>query len=97
MGNIKRLETEYEEALSLYTMAWKADTTNPMYLYYMASILDNSMHHSKEALDIYQQYIDVLNGMDMEGDQDNQMISIYTIVLDRIESLKEELFFRDED
>ena len=55
-GNIMRLEMNYEEAYSLYNLAWETDTTNIMALYFMASILDNSMHKSKEALVDYQRY-----------------------------------------
>jgi tetratricopeptide (TPR) repeat protein len=95
-GNLKRLEEEYEQAYSLYEQAWEADSTNVASLYFMASILDNSMHKSKEALLDYQHYIDVLDRLP-EKKQSSQTISIRTIVEDRIVSLKEELFFRDED
>jgi tetratricopeptide (TPR) repeat protein len=94
-GNIKRLETEYEEAYELYEKAWLTDTTNAMSLYFMASILDNSMHRSKEALVDYQRYIDALDRLP-EKEESNQGVSIRAIVEDRIVSLKEEAFFRDE-
>jgi tetratricopeptide (TPR) repeat protein len=94
-GNIKRLDMEYEEAYILYNKAWEADTTNAMSLYYMASILDNSMHKSKEALVDYQRYIDALDRLP-EKNETNQGVSIRAIVEDRIITLKEELFFRDE-
>lgn len=94
-GNIKRLEMEYEEAYRLYSKAWDADTTNPISLYYMASILDNSMHKSKEALLDYQRYIDALD-RHPEKEGTNQGVSVRAIVEDRIITLKEELFFRDE-
>lgn len=94
-GNIKRLEMEYEEAYSLYEQAWEADTTNAMSLYLMASILDNSMRRSKEALEVYQRYIDALAHLP-ETEQSSQTVSIRVIVEDRIVSLKEELFFLDE-
>jgi len=93
-GNLKRLEEEYEEAYSLYKQAWEVDSTNVASLYFMASILDNSMHKSKEALVDYQHYIDVLDNHPQQK-QSSQSISIRTIVEDRIVSLKEELFFRD--
>ena len=94
-GNIKRLEMEYEEAYNLYNRAWEADTTNAMSLYYMASILDNSMHRSKEALVDYQRYIDALDRLP-EKKETSQGVSVRAIVEDRIVTLKEELFFRDE-
>jgi tetratricopeptide (TPR) repeat protein len=94
-GNIKRLEMEYEEAYSYYEMAWETDTTNAMSLYFMASILDNSMHKSKEALVDYQRYIDALDLLP-EKKESNQGTSVRAIVEDRIITLKEELFFRDE-
>jgi tetratricopeptide (TPR) repeat protein len=94
-GNIKRLEMEYEEAFTLYELAWEADTTNPIALYFMASILDNSMQKSKEALGVYQRYIDALDSLP-EKNESSQGTSIRAIVEDRIVTLKEELFFRDE-
>ena len=94
-GNIKRLEMEYEEAYSLYEQAWESDTTNAMSLYFMASILDNSMRMSKEALVVYQRYIDALDNLP-EKEESSQGISVRAIVEDRIVSLKEEIFFRDE-
>jgi len=94
-GNIKRLEMEYEEAYNLYNRAWEADTTNAMSLYYMASILDNSMHRSTEALEDYQRYIDALDRLP-EKKETSQGVSVRAIVEDRIITLKEELFFRDE-
>ncbi len=94
-GNIKRLETEYEEAYELYSKAWNADTTNAISLYFMASILDNSMHQHKEALVDYQRFIDALDQLP-EKEESNQGVSIRAIVEDRIISLKEELFFKDD-
>ena len=94
-GNIKRLETEYEEAYELYSKAWNADTTNAISLYFMASILDNSMRQHKEALVDYQRFIDALDQLP-EKEESNQGVSIRAIVEDRIISLKEELFFKDE-
>jgi len=94
-GNIKRLEMEYVEAFSLYEKAWEADTTNAMSLYFMASILDNSMRRSREALAVYQRFIDALDNLP-EKEESTQGISVRAIVEDRIIALKEELFFRDE-
>jgi tetratricopeptide (TPR) repeat protein len=94
-GNIKRLEMKYEEAYALYNKAWEADSTNLMSLYLMASILDNSMHRSEEALVDYQRYIDHLDRLPESGERSTQAISIRTIVEDRIVALKEELFFLD--
>jgi tetratricopeptide (TPR) repeat protein len=94
-GNIKRLETEYEEAYSYYEKAWEADSTNVISLYFMASILDNSMQKHKEALVDYQRYIDALDQLP-EKEESNQGVSIRAIVEDRIITLKEEMFFRDE-
>jgi tetratricopeptide (TPR) repeat protein len=94
-GNIKRLEEEYEEAYTLYSLAWKTDTSNVMALYFMASILDNSMHKSKEALVDYQHYLDALDRLP-EKTESGQGVSIRAIVEDRIITLKEELFFMDE-
>jgi len=94
-GNIKRLEMEYEEAYALYEKAWNNDTTNAMSLYYMASILDNSMHRPNEALVDYRRYIDALDRIP-EKQESNQGVSIRAIVEDRIVTLKEEMFFRDE-
>ena len=96
-GNIKRLEEEYEQAYILYEKAWEADTTQPMALYYMASILDNSLHHSKKALVDYQRFIDRLDRMPGSGISNNQMPTVRSIVEDRIVSLTEELFFLDEN
>ena len=95
-GNIKRLEMEYEEAYLLYNKAWETDTTSPMSLYYMASILDNSLQQSKEALVDYQRYIDALDKLPKPEKGNKQGVSIRAIVEDRIITLKEELFFRDE-
>ncbi len=94
-GNIKRLEMKYEEAYSLYDKAWNADSTNVISLYFMASILDNSLHLSKKALIDYQRYIDALDQLP-EKEESNHGVSIRAIVEDRIVTLKEELFFRDE-
>jgi tetratricopeptide (TPR) repeat protein len=95
-GNIKRLEMEYEEAYALYNKAWDSDSTNLMSLYFMASILDNSMHRSEEALVDYQRYIDHLNRLPESGERSTQAISVRSIVEDRIVALKEELFFLDQ-
>jgi len=95
-GNIKRLEMQYNEAYTLYEQAWEADSTNAISLYYMASILDNSLHLSKKALVDYQRYIDALD-LIPEKETSNQGISVRAIVEDRIVTLKEELFFRDKD
>ena len=94
-GNIKRLEMEYEEAYTYYEKAWNIDSTNVMALYLMASILDNSMHKSKEALADYERYIEALDQLP-EKEESGQGVSIRAIVEDRIITLKEELFFRDE-
>ena len=94
-GNLKRLEMEYEEAYSLYEKAWETDSSNIQSLYFMASILDNSMHKSTEALVDYQRYIDAMDRLP-EKEDSSQGISIRKIVEDRIVSLKEELFFLDQ-
>lgn len=94
-GNIKRLEMRYEEAYDLYSKAWKADSTHVISLYFMASILDNSMHKPTEALVDYQRYIEALDRLPEEDDS-KQGVSIRAIVEDRIITLKEEQFFRDE-
>ena len=93
-GNIKRLEMQYEEAYSLYEKAYETDTTNVAALYFMASILDNSMHKSKEALVDYQRYIDALDHVP-EKKESSQGVSIRAIVENRISALKEEQFFLD--
>ncbi|MCD4710708.1 MAG: hypothetical protein K8R52_07675, partial [Bacteroidales bacterium] len=95
-GNIKRLEMEYKEAYFLYNKAWETDTTSPISLYYMASILDNSLHQSKEALVDYQRFIDALDRLPKPENGNKQGVSIRAIVEDRIITLKEELFFKDE-
>jgi tetratricopeptide (TPR) repeat protein len=95
-GNLKRLESEYEQAYELYWLSWEADTTNPMALYYMASILDNSLHRSREALVDYRRFIDQLDRMPVTGSQNKQVPTLREIVEDRIIQLKEELFFLDE-
>ena len=94
-GNIKRLEMQYQEAYDFYNKAWKADSTNVISLYFMASILDNSMQKSAEALVDYQRYIDALDQLPEKGES-SQGLSIRAIVEDRIVTLKEEQFFRDE-
>lgn len=96
-GNIKRLEMEYEEAYHYYEMAWDADSTSPMPLYYMASILDNSMRKKKEALVDYKHFITCLDSLPEQKAGTGQFLSIRRIVEARIESITEELFFRDED
>ncbi len=95
-GNISRLEMKYEKAYELYNLAWEADSTNLMALYLMASILDNSMHRSKEALIDYQRYIDQVDLLPETERKSSRIPSIRAIVEDRIISLKEELFFLDE-
>jgi len=95
-GNLKRLEMEYEEAYELYRLSWEADTTNPMSLYYMASILDNSLHRSSDALVDYQRFLDALEQLPDESENNNQIPTIKQIVEDRIILLREELFFLDE-
>jgi len=95
-GNIMRLEMEYEKAYERYSLAWETDTTNLMALYLMASILDNSMHRSKEALVDYQKFIDQVDRLPVSERSNSQIPSIKAIVEDRIVSLKEELFFLDE-
>jgi tetratricopeptide (TPR) repeat protein len=94
-GNLKRLEMEYEQAYHLYKLSWEADTSNPMPLYYMASILDNSMHLSSEALKDYQLFLEQLDKLPESGNKNSQIPSIREIVEDRIILLKEELFFLD--
>jgi tetratricopeptide (TPR) repeat protein len=94
-GNLKRLEMEYEQAYHLYKLSWEADTSNPIPLYYMASILDNSMHLSSEALKDYQLFLEQLDKLPESGNKNSQIPSIRKIVEDRIILLKEELFFLD--
>jgi tetratricopeptide (TPR) repeat protein len=95
-GNLKRLEMDYELAYELYRLSWEADTTNPLSLYYMASILDNSMHRSREALVDYQRFLDQLDKNPVADEKNTQIPSIREIVEDRIILLNEELFFLDE-
>lgn len=95
-ANIKRLESKYEEAYALYNQAWETDSTNLISLYFMASILDNSLHRSQEALLDYQRYIDQLDRLPESSSTDQQGISVRAIVEDRIIDLKEELFFLDQ-
>ncbi|HER08744.1 MAG TPA: hypothetical protein ENO20_07515 [Bacteroides sp.] len=95
-GNIMRLEMEYEKAYALYRKAWQADTTDPMAIYYMASIQDNSLHRSREAMADYSLFLRELDRMPADALKKNRQIpSIREIVEDRIELLREELFFRD--
>jgi tetratricopeptide (TPR) repeat protein len=94
-GNLMRLEMNYDAAYSLYEKAWNTDTTNAISLYYMASILDNSMHRPKEALVDYKRFIDALDRLPEQA-ENNQGVSIRIIVEDRILTLNEEMFFRDE-
>lgn len=97
-GNIMRLETRYEKAYELYQKAWQADSTNPVAIYYMASILDNSLHRSKEALADYRLFIEKLDRMpdsEIKRKKNRQIPTIREIVEDRIELLQEELFFLD--
>ena len=63
---------------------------------FMASILDNSMHLSEEALVDYQRYIDHLDSLPEKKERNSQAISIRAIVEERIIALKEELFFLDQ-
>lgn len=95
-GNILRLEGKYEAAYDRYKLAWEADSTNPISIYYMASILDNSLHRLKEALADYRYFIEQLDQMPAANSQNDQIPTIRTIVEGRIESLTEELFFLDE-
>ena len=62
---------------------------------YVGSILDNSMRKPKEALVDYERYIDALDRLP-EKKESNHGVSIRAIVEDRIITLKEELFFKDE-
>lgn len=94
-GNISRLEMKYEKAYELYNLAWESDTTKLMALFLMASILDNSMHRSEEALVDYQRYIDQVNLLPKTERRNSQIPTIRAIVEDRIIMLKEELFFLD--
>jgi len=94
-GNILRLEMKYEKAYEHYNLAWETDTTNLMALFLMASILDNSMHLSEEALVDYQRYIDQVNLLPKTDRSNSQIPTIREIVEDRIISLREELFFLD--
>ncbi len=95
-GNLLRLEMKYEAAYDRYRMSWEADTTQPIQLYYMASILDNSLHRSKQALVDYRRFLDQLDRIPQESSKNNQIPSIRDIVEDRIVQLNEELFLRDE-
>lgn len=95
-GNIMRLEMKHEKAYKLYSLAWEADSTNPMALYYMASILDNSQHRSKEALVDYERFIEHLDRSPESENRNQQLPTIRAIVEDRIVTLNEELFFLDE-
>jgi hypothetical protein len=61
----------------------------------MASILDNSMQKSKEALVDYERFIEALDRLPKE-EETQQGVSVRAIVEDRIVTLKEEIFFRDE-
>ncbi len=93
LGNIKRLEMEYDHAYDYYRLSWEADTTNPMGLYYMASILDNSLHLSKEAMADYRRFLDQLDLKPESVEKNDQIPTLRKIVEERIVQLKEELFF----
>jgi hypothetical protein len=62
----------------------------------MASILDNSLHRSREALADYQRFIDYLEKLPEAVNRNEQIPTIRSIVEDRIIALKEELFFLDQ-
>lgn len=94
-GSIRRLEERYEEAYQLYSLSYDTDGTNLMSLYLMASILDNSMHLSEKALVDYELLIRELDKQGKKSDE-KDMVSIRSIVEDRIIDLKEELFFLDQ-
>lgn len=96
-GNIKRLQSEYEEAYILYEKAWCADTSKIMSLYFMASIQDNSLDNEKLALEDYQLFIKMLDQNPLLERTGGQGPSVRDIVEDRIIYLREELFFKDED
>lgn len=96
-GNIKRLEEDYKEAYRLYQKSWEYNEQNLMSLYMMASIQDNSMHHTKEALRDYELLISEMDKHPQKQQNNDQMPTIRSIVEDRIIQLKEELFFLDED
>jgi hypothetical protein len=66
-----------------------------MSLYLMASIRDNSMHLSEQALADYELLIRELDKWGIKSDE-KDMASIRSIVEDRIIDLKEELFFLDQ-
>jgi tetratricopeptide (TPR) repeat protein len=93
LGNIMRLEAAYEKAYDFYSHAWEADTTNPISLYYKASIMDNSLHRSEKALEDYRYFLEQLERNPGTGKRDSQVVSIRKIVEERIEALGEELFF----
>jgi tetratricopeptide (TPR) repeat protein len=96
-GYIRRLQEKYEEAYTLYRSSWEADSTNPIALYYMASILDNSMHRSADALADYQHFIRQLDSQPAASRSQGQIPTIREIVEDRIIAIQEELFFLDQD
>ena len=95
-GNLMRLDMKYDQAYALYRNSWEADTTQPLPLYYMASILDNSLHRSKEALVDYRRFLDRLDQLPESDNNNSQIPTLREIVEDRIVQLKEELFLRDE-
>jgi tetratricopeptide (TPR) repeat protein len=94
-GNLLRLEMAYDKAYRHYQLSWEADTTNPMGLYYMASILDNSLHRSRAALVDYQRFLDQLDRKPETLKKNDQIPTLRQIVEERIVMLKEELFFLD--
>jgi len=94
-GNLKRLQESYMEACSLYSLAWEADSTNLMALYFRASILDNSLHCHDRALEDYRFFIEQLDRQPQAASKDKGIPTIREIVENRIISLEEERFFRD--
>jgi tetratricopeptide (TPR) repeat protein len=95
-GNILRLQEKYIESYRHYQMAWEADTTRPLSLYFMASIQDNSLHNLELALTEYERFIKVLDNLPVEeGKEPNQIPTVRSIVEQRIVDIREELFFLD--
>ncbi|MEZ5069957.1 MAG: tetratricopeptide repeat protein [Bacteroidales bacterium] len=94
-GNLLRLEMKYEEAYERYRLARDSNPADPTALYFMASILDNSLHRSKEALVDYRAFLDALDNLPAEN-LDSQSLTLRGIVEERIVSLREELFFTGE-
>jgi tetratricopeptide (TPR) repeat protein len=85
----------YDEVLYNYKLCHKI-TAKPEYLYFIGSVYDNRFDNKAKAFEYYTKFITDLPVVSLEENyslKNQQSISMKKIALDRLEVLKEELFF----